>query len=268
MTNDKLPNYESAFSVRDIDREVVTTMNQGGGGVEYYDYDITEKRMVSGMSHSRILAPVELDTGLPQQRTDPGGALYLPDGTPNPDATIDGPDFLYGNSSASLGERIDAVNNGRVANIEVVEPNLPRVGGDVVIDRDNQETSVKGIIEKTAVSDLFFSDMNMDIIQKSIRYGVNRATGQVIGKQSDTTVYVIMRSILLQYANFGASVADLAQEIRGLNQMVVEYCVENVSSNVQQYVGYIKDLERLPTPMDHPVYHNKNNFTYDISNLL
>jgi len=260
MTTDKLPNYESAFSVRDIDREVVTTMNQGGGDVDYYDYDITEKRMVSGMSDSRILAPVELDSGLPQQRTDSGGALSS--------ATIDGPDFLFGNSSASLGERIDVVNNGRVANIEVVEPNLPRVGGDVVIDRDNQETSVKGIIEKTAVSDLFFSDMNMDIIQKSIRYGVNRATGQVIGKQSDTTVYVIMRSILLQYANFRVSVADLAQEIRGLNQMVVEYCVENVSSNVQQYVGYIKDLERLPTPMDHPVYHNKNNFTYDISNLL
>jgi len=267
MTNENLPNYESVFSVRDIDREVVTSMNQGGKNVDYYDYDITEKRMVSGMSDSRILAPSELDTGLPARRTDTGGALYLPDGTPNPEATIEGPDFLFGDGSASLGGMIDVVNNGRVANIDVVKTKLPE-GGDIVIDKDNQDTSVKGIIEKTAVSDLFFSDMNMNIIQNSIRYGVNQKTGKVIGKQSDTTVYVIMRSILLQYANFRISTEDLIQEIRGLNQRVVDYCVQNVSSNVQQYVGYIKDLEKLPTPMDHPVYHNKNNFTYDISNLL
>ncbi|MBT7554878.1 MAG: hypothetical protein HN599_06285, partial [Flavobacteriaceae bacterium] len=62
--------------------------------------------------------------------------------------------------------------------------------------------------------------------------------------------------------------ADLAEEIRALNSRVVEYCADNISSNVQQYIGYIKDLEKLPVPMDRPVYHNKNNFTYDISNLL
>lgn len=252
-SNPNLPNYESQFSVRDIDRDVVTRMN----GVDYYDYDITEKRLVSGASDSRILAPVELDSGLPQRRTD----------TPGEDRDITGPDFTLGSESASLTQRIDSVNNGRVADIEVLDFNLPKEG-DIVINKDNQDTSVKGIVEKTAVSDVFFSDMNIDVIQKSIRYGVNQRTGKVVAKQSDNTIYIIMRSILLQYANFRVGAADLAEEIRALNSRVVEYCADNISSNVQQYVGYIKDLEKLPVPMDRPVYHNKNNFTYDISNLL
>ena len=110
--------------------------------------------------------------------------------------------------------------------------------------------------------------MNIDAIQKSIRYGVNKSTGQVVAKQSDNTIYVVMRSILLQYANFRVSSQNLVEEIRSLNKRVIDYCVENVSSNVQQYMGYIKDIERLPIPMNHPLYHNKKNFTYDISNML
>lgn len=260
MTNKDLPNYESQFSVRDIDRDVVTTMNQGGEMVQYYDYDVAEQRLVSGPSDSKILAPAQLDTGLPQRRTDAGS------GIPSRGDII-GPDFLLGDNKTSLTERIDSVNNGRVGDIEVLDFNLPKEG-DIVINKDNQDTSVKGIVEKTAVSDVFFSDMNMDIVQKSIRYGVNQRTGKVVAKQSDNTIYIIMRSILLQYANFRVGVADLAEEIRGLNSRVVEYCVDNISSNVQQYIGYIKDLGKLPVPLDRPVYHNKNNFTYDISNLL
>jgi hypothetical protein len=254
-SNPNLPNYESQFSVRDIDRDVVTTMNQ----VDYYDYDITEKRLVSGPSDSGILAPVELDSGLPQRRTDTSN---------NPeDREIIGPDFILGGDNTSLTQRIDSVNNGRVGDIEVLDFNLPKEG-DIVINKDNQDTSVKGIVEKTAVSDVFFSDMNIDVIHKSIRYGVNQRTGKVVARQADNTIYIVMRSILLQYANFRVGTADLAEEIRALNSRVIEYCADNISSNVQQYVGYIKDLEKLPVPMDRPVYHNKNNFTYDISNLL
>ena len=53
--------------------------------------------------------------------------------------------------------------------------------------------------------------------------------------------------------------------IKRLNDKVVEYSVENISSNVLQHDGYIKDLSKLPTPMDRPVLSNSTkNFTYDI----
>lgn len=73
---------------------------------------------------------------------------------------------------------------------------------------------------------------------------------------------------MLQYGNFKVSAENLLDEILELNQRVVNYSAGNISSNVQQYIGYIDDIQKLPTPMEHPSYQNKQNYTYDISNLI
>ena len=76
-----------------------------------------------------------------------------------------------------------------------------------------------------------------------------------------------MRSVLLQHGNFKVSSKDVLSEIQKLNQHVVIYCVNEVSSNVRQYKGYLKDLEKLPTPIDRPSYNDSGsrNRTYDMS---
>jgi hypothetical protein len=74
-----------------------------------------------------------------------------------------------------------------------------------------------------------------------------------------------MRSILLQYANFLSS--NVLNEIKRLNSKVVNICSEKVSIELDQYNHYIDDLQKLPVPLDNPHYANKNNFTYDMSNL-
>jgi hypothetical protein len=73
---------------------------------------------------------------------------------------------------------------------------------------------------------------------------------------------------MLEFANFRVEVSGIASEIRRLNQKVIEYAVDNITSNVKQHDGYIKDLSKLPEPLDMPIYQNKSNYTYDISNLL
>ena len=73
---------------------------------------------------------------------------------------------------------------------------------------------------------------------------------------------------MLQFANFRTGIDNIVDEVRRLNEKVVEYAVENVSSNVKQHKGYVDKLSKLPVPLDMPVYHNKANYTYDISNLL
>lgn len=256
MTDNSLPDYESQFPVNDIDRDVVTTMNRGGRDINYYDYDISNRKLVSGNSDSKIILPTQPDYGLPEKRTE---------NSSNDEQTDR--DFLLGNSNTSLTERIDTVNNGRLSDIQLVDSNLPK-DGDIVINKNNKETSIKGIIEGTAVSDLFFSDMNIDVLQKSIRYEVNKKTGEIISNQSEKSLYIVMRSIMLQYANLRVSTKELVEEIRGLNKRVLEYCVNNVSSNVQQYVNYIKDLEKLAIPLDRPAFTSNKNYTYDISNLV
>ena len=111
--------------------------------------------------------------------------------------------------------------------------------------------------------------MNYDIIQQTIRYNVYNETDKVISDQSKNELYIIMRSIMLQYGNFGVSIDNLSEEIKKLNKQVVDYSSKNITSNVIQYLGYIKDIEKLAVPMDRPAYEGRpKNASYDISNLL
>ena len=146
----------------------------------------------------------------------------------------------------------DTFNNGRVPDVSMVTNVTKTTAGDVVIANDNQQTGVKGILEETAISDIFLSEMNTKVIQDTIRYDVYQITNMVVDYQSPTELYIIMRSIMLQHANFKVSQSGLINEIQKLNKLVVNYAVEEVSSNVQQYDIYIKDIQTLPNPMDRP----------------
>jgi len=173
----------------------------------------------------------------------------------------DGDNLLTGDWAGSVGDTNNAMddllssdkfNNGRVPDVSMVSNITKTRSGDIVITNDNQQTGVKGIIEETVISDIFLSEMNTKVIQDTIRYGVYQVTNMVIDYQSQQELYIIMRSIMLQHANFKVGQSDLLTEVKKLNKFVVDYAVKEVSSNVQQYAVYIKDIQTLPTPMDRP----------------
>ena len=169
-----------------------------------------------------------------------------------------------------LDEVITSVNNGRVKDAMIVAENAVSqdIFNDIVIKRDNSENSVKGIVEETALSNYYFSKMNTDIVHDTIRYNIYKNTGDVVSRQSENELFIIMRSILLQYGNFRSGYDELKNEIIDLNEKVVDYCTEYVSSQVKQHTQYVNELERLPTPIDFPTSSREFNYTYDISNLL
>jgi len=169
-----------------------------------------------------------------------------------------------------LDEVITSVNNGRVKDAMKVAENAVSqdIFNDIVIKRDNSENSVKGIVEETALSNYYFSKMNTDIVHDTIRYNIYKNTGDVVSRQSENELFIIMRSILLQYGNFRSGYDELKNEIIDLNEKVVDYCTEYVSSQVKQHTQYVNELERLPTPIDFRTSSREFNYTYDISNLL
>jgi hypothetical protein len=169
----------------------------------------------------------------------------------------------------TLSETLDSINNGRVADIDIFNE-VGVTPTDVIMKVDNQETAVKGIIEESALSTIFFSEQNIDALQQTLCYRVHQDTNIRIGYQSEKELYIIMRSIMLQHANFKVSSESLLHEIQSLNRLVIDYCVKEVGSNVQQYQGYIKDLEKLPTPLDRPSFDEtgSRNRTYDLSNHI
>ena len=244
-------NYNEEVGL-DIDGDIIGTTPDGN----LYDYDLLSRPKV-GVSGSGIIIPPELDDGFPS----------VDDYIVNPDGSKTLKKFIQGDS-VSLDTMTESVNNGRLSDVKVVNDLSTLVEKEITMKNDNSESSIKGILEENSLNSLFFSDTNMKVIQDTLRYRVYKNTNQVISPQSQNDLYIIMRSIMLQYANFRVGVDNIVDEIKRLNSKVLDYAVENVTSNVKQHQGYVEDLSKLPVPMDMPVYHNKRNFTYDISNLL
>ena len=170
----------------------------------------------------------------------------------------------------TLSDVLDRINNGRVSDANITSNVTHTRRGDVLMEHDNQKTAVKGIIDETALSTIFFSEVNTNIIQQTLRYKVYKQTNMVVDYQSPEALYIVMRSIMLQFGNFKVNSEDLALEIRKLNFLVINYCVKEVSSNTLQYKGYLSDLKKLPTPMDRPGYndHSSRNKSYNMSNHI
>ena len=77
-----------------------------------------------------------------------------------------------------------------------------------------------------------------------------------------------MRSIYLQNANSRTSTNKFIETLQLLNKMVIEYCVTRVIEELEQYQEYINKINNLPQLMEHPKYENKDNKTFDFSNVL
>jgi hypothetical protein len=119
-------------------------------------------------------------------------------------------------------------------------------------ENENEEDLCNAIgvnIERSDLSEVFFSSLNVDMLQDAIRYGVYKASGgeYIISKQSIDELKIIMRSIYLQY---GKNIpGEVKSEVRLLNGEVLKYSVGNVLSNVRMFKTFKRDMSKLPTPM-------------------
>ena len=113
-----------------------------------------------------------------------------------------------------------------------------------------QNNAVRHIHTDSKVGSLFFSPENIDILQHGIRYSVYSKTNNkhVIGKQSETELQIIMRSIYLQYSrNLNK---EVVKQVKELNSRVLDYAVPKILSELNQYVNYTHDITYLPVPLE------------------
>lgn len=275
--------YNPSFGL-DIDDKIIGNRGDAppnpdtGAQQSYFDYDL----LIRGVSGSGVVIPSDLDDGFPKREDytfqDTTSSMYdRANSESRRSGNVDNrsiadsfqlKSFVSDDQTATLDTMLEGTNNGLVTDINVTSDEQLPPETSLVINKDNKETSIKGILEDNSINDIFFSEMNTKIIQDTIRYKVNKETGEIIARQSDNELYIIMRSIMLQFANFRTGIDNIVDEIKGLNEKVVKYSVENISSNVKQHSGYVDKLSKLPEPIDRPIYQSKNNYTYDISNLL
>ena len=116
--------------------------------------------------------------------------------------------------------------------------------------------ATEGLWQSTKLSDVFFSQQNIQIIQNGIRSGVyQRSNGQyTIGVQDCDSLKIIMRSVFLQHS---ANKPDnIPEQIHELNKIVLNYCIQQVYSEAEGYMKYIYDVSTLVVPISHPVMPN------------
>ena len=111
--------------------------------------------------------------------------------------------------------------------------------------------AVKGIHDETPLSHLFFSSKNIKNVQDTIRYSIYQKTKKVIDNQDQDALKIIMRSIFLQYSQ--NLPCKIKEQIGLLNHKVVDYCVPQIQSKLQQYYKYLEDISTLPKHFEHPV---------------
>jgi hypothetical protein len=159
-------------------------------------------------------------------------------------------------------------NNGLVPNIGEVGNVTAKVEEKSMFG-DYGKNSVKDIFEESPVSQIFFSQDNVENIQKLIRYRVYQQSNKKIDRQSNNNLIIIMRSIFLQYGDASITTKEaLVKEIRNLNDRVADFSVDRIVSQLGQHDTYLKDISSMPRPLEHPQYENKRSYTYDTSNIL
>lgn len=120
------------------------------------------------------------------------------------------------------------------------------------VNNENKFFNLTGTLQATAVSKLYFSQENLDYIQSQIISRVYNKTNKKysVGRQSDDELIIVMRSIYLQYSkNYDH---DLDKQVNVLNELVLDYCVDNVYTSLLQHFEYIKDITREQPVLERP----------------
>lgn len=112
-----------------------------------------------------------------------------------------------------------------------------------------QSEALKGNVSGNQVTEVFFSPQNVEALHQGIRYSVYVKSNQkhIIDKQSDTELRLVMRSVYYQYSK--NQPFDVLGQVRVLNEIVLNYCVEKILSEIDMYMYYKKDISRLPQPL-------------------
>jgi hypothetical protein len=112
--------------------------------------------------------------------------------------------------------------------------------------------ALKGHLEESILSKLFFSAENIQIIQNGIRAGVYKMSKEqyAIGPQSEDVIKTAMRTFFMENAKHMPH--HITEQIEELNNDVVQYFVPRIYNEVVAYMKYRHDITTLAVPLNLP----------------
>jgi len=91
----------------------------------------------------------------------------------------------------------------------------------------------------------YFSRANLDSLQNSIRrriYELSKGNFK-IGKQSETDLVVVMRSVFCMFSR-NLCGCDVKTQVAQLNAEVLQMVVPNIYTRILNYMGYKRDVDK------------------------
>lgn len=141
---------------------------------------------------------------------------------------------------------------------------------DESVSGSNTSHLFKNLYGETLLTFLFFSSDNIENLQNHIRFLVYKNTDQIIDKQSNNELMIIMRSIFLSYSShpllIDSTMSDnqknillkqYTDEINKLNELCLNEIVPRVVSQLQAYLDYLKDCSNPRKIMEKPISDNR-----------
>lgn len=136
---------------------------------------------------------------------------------------------------------------------------------DVELTGSNTRHLFRNLYGETPLTFLFFSKQNINNIQDVIRHLIYKELFQVIDYQDNTELMIVMRSIFLEYHRHPKLLTpnmseqektkiskQYTDEVKRLNELVINDTVPRIISQLQQYMDYLKDCSTPRTIMDKP----------------
>ena len=145
-------------------------------------------------------------------------------------------------------------SNGRV---DIEGPNISvkfsMIDKIPINDSSSFRDALNGNLENTILSQAFFSNQNLQILQNGIRAGVYKSsTGQhLISPQDTDVIKTIMRAIYLE--NSVNLPYEYTEQIIALNQLVIDYSIKQLIGELDGYMKYKRDASTLITPLPLPI---------------
>lgn len=146
-------------------------------------------------------------------------------------------------------------NNQANGRVDLTYPTQPAfmLNDQIPTRSTSYEDALNGSEEKSEKSRLYFSNTNIELIQKEIQKRVYAKSNRrfQIGNQNEDNLKIIMRSIYLDNAH--RMMGSVHKQVSELNEMVLELVVPLIMEEAEAYIRYRHDASTLVVPLERPM---------------
>lgn len=98
----------------------------------------------------------------------------------------------------------------------------------------------------TPLNMTFFSRTNLDIVQKTIRHMFREESGLAIDVQNENDLLALMRAVFIHYEQNPYD--EVCEQVKNMNQVVVSRALDQIRTNVTQFMTYVQDMDKPIMP--------------------